>query len=253
LRKHEIIIASSDEACIRAVRDCVSAESMELWAARTREDYDRLAAGREVDLIMLDISEPGGFERKLLREIGGGPRKTPLIAVASLADLDQEVCQTADEFLSKPIVPLEYNVRLKSVLGLKKLNEYLAKYTREETEEIPATAPPKKKPRILIVDDSRFERMQLMHILAEEDCDILTAADGEEALTLAEKLAPDLIILDVVLPGMDGYIRTIPFEIIPSGSLGLCRSCWPAAVRRPALVRTSAVFRGEDMTSSKKK
>jgi len=202
LRKYRIVIASEDEECIRAVGGCVAAENMELLPARSREEYDRL---RDIDLVMLDISGPDGYERQLLREMREPVRKVPLIVVASLAELDQEACRTADEFLSKPIVPLECNVRLKSVLGLKKLNDYLAEYTRDETEEVPAAAPLRERSRILIVDDSRFERMLLMHMLAQNDLDILTAADGEEALTLAEKLVPDLIILDVVLPGMDGY------------------------------------------------
>ncbi|HUW66268.1 MAG TPA: diguanylate cyclase [Spirochaetia bacterium] len=205
MREYQIVMAGRDEACINAVKNCVADENMHLLVAPTRESHEQLTARHEIDLLMLDISIPDGFERQLLRETKAKPGKVPVIVVASLADLDQEACQIADEFLSKPIVPLECNVRLKSVLGLKKLNDCLAEYTKGDEEDMPAAGPLRDRPRILIVDDSRFERMLFMHMLAENDSEILTAADGEEALTLAEKLVPDLIILDVVLPGMDGY------------------------------------------------
>jgi len=205
LREYRIVMVSRDEACIKAVGNCIDDENMHLATARTREEYDLVTAGRNIDLILLDISVPDGFERRLLREIKDGPGKAPVIVVAALNDLDEETCRMADEFLSKPVVPLECNVRLKSVLGLKKLNDYLAEYTRGEDEDVPVVCPLRERPRLLVVDDSRFERMHLMHMLEGENYEILAAADGEEALTLAEKLVPDLIILDVVLPGMDGY------------------------------------------------
>lgn len=203
MRDYEILMAGRDEACINAVEDCVAGENMHLLVARTRESFDLLMVFHEIDLVMLDISVLDGFERLLLWDIKAKPGKVPVIVVAKLPDLDQEVCRIADEFISKPIIPLECNVRLKSVLGMKKLNDRLAEYTKEDGGDVPA--PLRERSRILVVDDSKFERMLLMHMLAEDNFEILTAADGDEAMTLAEKLVPDLIILDVVLPGMDGY------------------------------------------------
>jgi DNA-binding response OmpR family regulator len=59
--------------------------------------------------------------------------------------------------------------------------------------------------RILIVDDERQNRQLLEVMLATEGFVLQTAASGEEALALVAQEAPDLILLDVMMPGMDGY------------------------------------------------
>ena len=59
--------------------------------------------------------------------------------------------------------------------------------------------------RILIVDDERHNRQLLEVMLAPEGFHLLTAASGEEALAMVAQQPPDLILLDVMMPGMDGY------------------------------------------------
>jgi PAS domain S-box-containing protein len=59
--------------------------------------------------------------------------------------------------------------------------------------------------RILIVDDERPNRQLLEAMLVPEGYDVVMAADAESAISLAAHEALDLILLDVMLPGMDGY------------------------------------------------
>jgi DNA-binding response OmpR family regulator len=59
--------------------------------------------------------------------------------------------------------------------------------------------------RILIVDDERPNRDLLEAMLKPEGFQILTAVTGEEALALVAQQPPDLILLDAMMPGMDGY------------------------------------------------
>jgi diguanylate cyclase (GGDEF)-like protein len=59
--------------------------------------------------------------------------------------------------------------------------------------------------RILIVDDVPDNIRILSKMLAEEGHDISAATDGQQALVIAESILPDLILLDVMMPGMDGY------------------------------------------------
>jgi PAS domain S-box-containing protein len=59
--------------------------------------------------------------------------------------------------------------------------------------------------RILIVDDERHDRQLLEVMLTQEGFLLLTAAGGEEALAIVAQQPPDLILLDITMPGMDGY------------------------------------------------
>jgi diguanylate cyclase (GGDEF)-like protein len=61
-----------------------------------------------------------------------------------------------------------------------------------------------KKNSLLIVDDDKSNLMMLSSIL-KEDYAVRVAADGESAISIAEKYLPDLILLDVIMPGLDGY------------------------------------------------
>jgi DNA-binding response OmpR family regulator len=58
--------------------------------------------------------------------------------------------------------------------------------------------------RILIVDDDAFIRRPLEFILKEEGYEPATAADADEGLRSIEACVPDLIFLDVTMPGKDG-------------------------------------------------
>lgn len=58
---------------------------------------------------------------------------------------------------------------------------------------------------ILVVDDDKHTRMLLEAVLKNEGFTVTTASDGEEALSLMEKKHIDLVVLDIMMPGMDGY------------------------------------------------
>ncbi|MCB0052331.1 MAG: response regulator, partial [Caldilinea sp.] len=61
------------------------------------------------------------------------------------------------------------------------------------------------RPVILIVDDDPLNRMNLEALLTPDGYDLHFAATGAEALVLAMEVHPDLVLLDVMMPEMDGY------------------------------------------------
>ena len=60
------------------------------------------------------------------------------------------------------------------------------------------------KARILIVEDEKAARQALSSLLSDEGYEVLTAADGAAAQTIALQQEPDLILLDIRLPDIDG-------------------------------------------------
>jgi CheY-like chemotaxis protein len=68
-----------------------------------------------------------------------------------------------------------------------------------------ASGVPARRKKILLVDDSMTALMMNRMLLSKFDCDIVTARDGVEALATALAERPDLIIMDVVMPQMNGF------------------------------------------------
>jgi DNA-binding response OmpR family regulator len=62
-----------------------------------------------------------------------------------------------------------------------------------------------QRPKILIVDDEPFNVDYLEQELEDLHCDIITARDGREALNKVKRELPDLILLDIMMPVMDGF------------------------------------------------
>jgi CheY-like chemotaxis protein len=57
---------------------------------------------------------------------------------------------------------------------------------------------------VLVVDDEALTRDVVGAMLELEDVDVHTAHDGESALAMAEEVRPDVVLLDVMMPGVDG-------------------------------------------------
>jgi twitching motility two-component system response regulator PilH len=62
--------------------------------------------------------------------------------------------------------------------------------------------------KILVVDDSPTERYVLNELLTSNGFQVITAENGEEGVAKARSELPDLILMDVVMPGLNGYQAT---------------------------------------------
>lgn len=62
--------------------------------------------------------------------------------------------------------------------------------------------------KILVVDDSPTERAYLTEILSKAGYQIVTAENGEDGIAKAKSEHPDLVLMDVVMPGLNGYQAT---------------------------------------------
>ncbi|MEZ5564824.1 MAG: response regulator [Gammaproteobacteria bacterium] len=69
---------------------------------------------------------------------------------------------------------------------------------------------------VLIADDSPTDQHILSRALQKEGFETVMAQDGEEAIRLAEQRTPDVILMDIVMPGMNGYQATRRLAQSPS-------------------------------------
>ena len=84
--------------------------------------------------------------------------------------------------------------------------------------------------RILVIEDQEDNRRILRYLLRSAEYEVIEAVTGEEGVDLAERERPDLILMDIQLPGLDGYdatrrikgnadLRHIPIIVVTSYAL----------------------------------
>ena len=79
----------------------------------------------------------------------------------------------------------------------------LSKLAENSMTDLAAVA--KRPKKILVVEDSGMARKLVVNTLLSEGYSIFEAVDGEEAVSLVEEIMPDLVLLDLILPKLDGY------------------------------------------------
>lgn len=75
----------------------------------------------------------------------------------------------------------------------------------------------KKKPLILVVDDSKLMRHTLRDFLENQNYEVIEASNGMEALSVFDNLKPDIVLMDFVMPGMDGVATCFQLQKLPDG------------------------------------
>lgn len=73
-------------------------------------------------------------------------------------------------------------------------------------------------PKVLIADDALFTRKVLREILEAEGCEVIEATNGQEAVSKFQTERPDLVLLDVSMPEMDGLATLHAIKEIDSNA-----------------------------------
>ncbi len=93
--------------------------------------------------------------------------------------------------------------------------------------------------KILVVEDNKMNMKLVRSLLQLKQFEVLEAEDAEKGILMAEKYIPNLILMDIQLPGMDGLTAT---RIIKNN---------PALNHIPVIALTSHAMRGDDLKASK--
>jgi DNA-binding response OmpR family regulator len=183
-------LAAALEAAGFRVRPCST-----LGEARAALDSDG------VELALLDVLLPDGDGVEFLREIRAHPerRRLPVILLSSAAEVQDRIrglTTGADEYVGKPYDLAYLLARMRELL-------------RSSGAATPATTAD-----ILVIDDSPTYREELRRALEAAGYRVLAAANGDEGLQRAAEARPAAVVVDFVLPGMDGVsvIRRIRLD-----------------------------------------
>lgn len=76
---------------------------------------------------------------------------------------------------------------------------------------------PRPRPLVLVVDDQTVQRMILREALESDGYRVIEAANGSDGLGLYERMRPDIVLLDVRMPGMDGFDVCTALRQLPGG------------------------------------
>ncbi len=156
------------------------------------------------DLILLDIKMPGIDGYEVLQKLKADPvtAEIPVIFVTALSESADEakgLIMGAVDYITKPINPDLLKTRILTQIELQR---YRKKYTLFGTSYDNA---PQRQPSILVVDDVPENIQELISALSDE-YRIMVANNGNKAIeTVHGDNPPDLILLDIMMPEMDGY------------------------------------------------
>jgi CheY-like chemotaxis protein len=194
----------------------------------------RLAHQLRPDAITLDIVMPDVDGWSVLRSLKDDPElcRIPVVLVTILGDREMAYALGAAEFVTKPVDPA-------------RLADALARVTSAARGE----------GEVLVVDDDAATREVLRRMLARQGWRVTEAADGRECLERLGRAAPAAILLDLMMPGMDGFEtleairrraewRAIPVVVVTAKDLTRDETEWLTR-HAEAVFQKGAYERGE--------
>lgn len=183
-----VLIIEDDDKAADLIRLQLEADHCRTVRATSGETALAILAAERPDLITLDILLPGmdGWEfLNRLKDSADIPH-VPVVIVSIVGDSGHGLSLGAAEVLQKPVLAKDIHEALAN-LGL----------VFEGAVGKPV--------RVLVVDDDPQAVEILAAHLAQNHYQVLRAYDGREALTLARTSPPDLIVLDLLMPGTSGF------------------------------------------------
>ena len=214
--KAKILIVDDEPLNVKLLTAKIPRDKFDVVFAYSGEEALAKVDAVVPDLILLDVMMPGLNGYEITQQLKNDPktRPIPIILVTALDGAEDRVRGLeagAEEFLSKPVNKPELLARINSMLRLKQYQEQLSLRTQSETHfSGPSGAAESSRPgtgtqRVLLVEDNEKDVRLIQSYLDNQPYEIVVARSGTEALALVDYEKIDLMLLDILLPGVDGF------------------------------------------------
>lgn len=215
--KSKLLIVDDEPLNIKQLTAYLPDDKYEIIEAYGGEEALKKVATEYPDLIMMDIMMPeiNGYEVTKILKNNPVTWSIPIILITSLDSQESKPKGLdevgADELLNRPVNETELLARINSMLRLKQHREQL-KVRTQSMETFPdrvskEVSPGRERelPTVLLVEDNEKDIRLIQNYLRGEPYNIILARNGEDAIYLVQKKKVDLILLDIILPNINGF------------------------------------------------
>jgi len=179
-----VLVIDGDARVVSYYEQFLDGKEVSLISHTTGEDAVDVAKTKNPDAILLDILLPDVSGWQVLEALKHNPHTAhiPVVICSIIEDRFRATQLGAADYLAKPVIKPD----LLSIL--EKLGQ-----TRQDTK------------KVLVIDDHADDILLIRRILEARNCLVLSAINGAEGLDVIRGNRPDLIILDLTMPKLDGF------------------------------------------------
>jgi len=194
MAKNKILIIEDEEILLDVLSKKIKDEGFEVLVARDGEDGLRQIRERKPDLVILDMLLPKVDGFSILKEVKDSSINVPIVIVSNSGqpvDIDKALKLGACDYLVKAeFEPDEV---------IEKINQCLIIGGHSDSQAKPGAK------KILVVEDDKFLRDLCVKKLDRMGFYVDSAIDGLDGLKKIVKDKPDLVLLDIIMPGLEGF------------------------------------------------
>jgi len=230
-KKSKIIIIEDEDILVDILSKKLEREGYEVFSAEDGEKGLEKIEEISPDLILLDIVMPkmNGYEvlSVLMKKYGKG-KMPPVIIISNSGqpvEIDKAMQLGAKDYIIKAqFTPEEVVSKVNRLMEVRS-EGFMSSETKSSAkpDTTPAVGSSKTIAKILIIEDDQFLRDLLTTKLEKENFEVITAIDGPGGMERILKDKPQVVLLDIILPGVDGFeilkrVRTnseMPVATIP--------------------------------------
>lgn len=209
-----------------------------VFTAASADKARKILDKEKPTIVFLDVIIPDVDGWELLREIKKKYPGTIVIMITVLKDeqtKEEALKLGADEFITKPFS-----------------HNYLRDVVANKIQGVLDKGGYMKKPSILVVDDEKDFRETVNSFIKNRfECDLSEAREGAEAIDKVKALKPDIILLDIKMPGISGIDVIGEIKKLSPESRVLVISAWKSAeVVKEAIQKGASDFMGKPISLS---